>query len=131
MFDKIMDFGYSLSDGYTAWIICTVLLFAFIMYKGRHIIYELHVNEKRIEAANKKNLNQCKYETLTDPHLIKVDKILCYIAASICCIAFSALSTKVVLYTLGLLLIILAGILQVVVFIAVIVIAILVLLVLI
>lgn len=31
MFNKLIDFGASLCDSYTAWIICSILFFAYLM----------------------------------------------------------------------------------------------------
>ena len=119
MFDKAMDFGLSLCEGYSAWIVCTLALFAFIMYKERKKIYDFH-----IESMNtpKEYLKEPRSTKLTDPKMIKLDKILCYLSASVCLIIYCTLVTKLVLYLLGLFIMILSGVLQIVVFLGIVVI---------
>lgn len=68
-------------------------------------------NEKQPEQKRKKST------ILTDEKQIMLDKVLCYVAASFCLIVYSALCVKIALYLLGLVIMILSGILQVVVFI--------------
>ena len=50
-----------------------------------------------------------------DSKKVKLDKILCYLAASFCLIVGCGLCTKIILYILGLAIMLLSGIVQVIV----------------
>ncbi len=112
MFDKLIDFGASLCDSYAVWIICSILLFAYIMGTEYKKVYSFHLEMRSSPSKIGKGP-----VILTDEKQIMLDKILCYITASFCLIVYSALCTKIALYLLGLIIMILSGILQVVVFI--------------
>ena len=112
MFNKLIDFGASLCVSYTAWIICSILFFAYLMGTEYKKVYSFHLEMRSSPSKNGK-----KSTILTDEKQIMLDKVLCYVTASFCLIVYSALCVKIALYLLGLVIMILSGILQVVVFI--------------
>ena len=113
MLDKIMDFGAYIAESYPVWIICSLLLFACLMCVLGGNIYSFH-----LENLNSPNRFRKTPVVLTDPKQVKQDKILCYLAASFWLIVGCGLCMKIILYTLGLIIIVLSGILQVIVFVA-------------
>lgn len=112
MLDKIMDFGVYIAESYPIWIIGSLLLFAGI-YAFCGSIYSFH-----LENLNSPNRFSKTPVVLTDPKQVKQDKILCYLAASFWLIVGCGLCMKIILYTLGLIMVVLSGILQVIVFVA-------------
>lgn len=110
MFDRIIDFGAYLAESFSIWIICSLLLFACIMYVLHGSIYSFH-----LEMLNRPNKFSKTPVVHMDSNKVKLDKILCYLAASFCLIVGCGLCTKIILYILGLAIMLLSGIVQVIV----------------
>lgn len=114
MADAVMDFGYSLCEGYPALIICSFLLLAYLLKELFPDIYNYHIGEKN-EYKEGKGLKHYGNgpASLEDPKLIKLDKKLCFIASAICLFVYSLLCCKIFLYILGFIIMFLGFILEV------------------
>ena len=102
MADAVMNFGYSLCEGYPALILCSLLLLAYLMKELFPDIYAYHTGLKN-EYKDGKTLKHYGNgpSMLQDPQKISLDKNLCFIASAICLFAYSLLCCKIVLYILG------------------------------
>ena len=54
MFNKLIDFGASLCDSYTAWIICSILFFAYLMGTEYKKVYSFHLEMRSSPSKNGK-----------------------------------------------------------------------------
>lgn len=52
MFNKLIDFGASLCDSYTAWIICSILFFAYLMGTEYKKVYSFHLEMRSSPSKN-------------------------------------------------------------------------------
>lgn len=69
MFDKIIDFGAYLAESFSIWIICSLLLFACIMYVLHGSIYSFH-----LEMLNRPNKFSKTPVVHMDSNKVKLEK---------------------------------------------------------
>lgn len=98
----IENLATALGEGYPAWIICSIVGYVIIM---KAIFPGIFIKEEDVGDPEEGKV----YVHLEDPEQIKLDKILRFLAASVCVITLSAIFSKIVLFLLGLILAFLAG----------------------
>lgn len=100
----IENLATTLGEGYPAWIICSIIGYVLLMIWKFPGVYAMHTEEVSEDLENRK-----EHVHLVDPKQIKLDKILCFLAASVCFVTVSAIFSKIILFLLGLLLAFIAG----------------------